>query len=149
MRYMVLWGRLLFSVLFLVNGASHFLAYERTVAFAAGQGVALPGLVTAVSGLMLMAGGAMVLFNRSARHGAVMLAMVLLASACCVHDFWAEASAATYQIELQLFLRNVALAGACLLLAAQPASALRFRRQPPPSLSIRLAHTAERTVPRV
>ena len=64
---MVLLGRVLFALIFIMSGPNHFA--KQTIAYAAAQGVPLASLAVPFSGLMAIAGGLSILLGYRARIG--------------------------------------------------------------------------------
>jgi len=110
-----LFGRQLFSIIFILSSASHF--KPPTVEYAARHGVPLPELLVPLSGIVALVGGLSVLLGYRTRIGAGLLALFLIPVTLMMHNFWAAPDAASFQIERALFLRNVALLGGALLVA--------------------------------
>ena len=71
-----------------------------------------------LSGLMLLAGGAAVLLGVYADLGALLLAIFLVLAAVIFHNFWAEKDATAKQNETLAFMKDIALAGAALVIFA-------------------------------
>jgi len=112
-RYLALVGRQLFSVIFIIASAGHFTS--GTIGLAAKHGVPLAGLLVPLSGLIALVGGLSVLFGYRARIGGALLVLFLVPVTFTMHNFWAAADAATFRLELVLFLRNIVLLGCALL----------------------------------
>jgi putative oxidoreductase len=109
-----LFGRQLFSIIFILSSASHF--DPSTVEEAAQHGVPLAGLLVPLSGIVALAGGLSVLLGYQTRLGAWLLTLFLVPVTLTMHDFWAAPDARAFQVETALFLRNVALLGGALLI---------------------------------
>jgi len=121
-RYLALVGRQLFSVIFIIASAGHFT--PGTIQLAAEHGVPMAGLLVPVSGLIALAGGLSVLFGYRARLGGALLVVFLVPVTFTMHNFWAAADAATFRLELALFLRNIVLLGCALLVTRAGAGSL-------------------------
>ena len=121
-RYLALVGRQLFSVIFIIASAGHFT--PGTIALAAEHGVPMAGLLVPVSGLIALAGGLSVLFGYRARIGGALLVVFLVPVTFTMHNFWAAADAATFRLELALFLRNIVLLCCALLVTRVGAGSL-------------------------
>src|SRR5258708_10934017 len=82
----VLIGRLLFALIFLMSGPMHF--SSQTITYAASQGVPLASIAVSFSGLLALVGGLYMLLRYRARIGAWLIAvfMVLVTS---MHNFCA------------------------------------------------------------
>jgi len=109
-----LFGRQLFSIIFILSSASHF--KPATVEYAAQHGVPLAGLLVPLSGVVALVGGLSVLLGYQTRLGAWMLTLFLIPVTLVMHNFWATTDPTAFQIERALFLRNVALLGGALLI---------------------------------
>lgn len=116
MSVLVLVGRVLFCAIFLYAAVGHLTRTRMMTGFARIKGVPYPRLATVVGGLLLLAGGLSVLLGVWADLGALLLAVFLVPTAALMHRFWwfvgGERSA-----ELTQFLKDIALAGAALMLA--------------------------------
>jgi putative oxidoreductase len=115
METVLLIGRILFSVIFIFNGFNHLADFPGVRGYAEAMGVPMAGFATIVTGLMLLAGGLSVLLGYKAKFGSLLLVIFLFLSAFMVHTFWAfEGQQA--QVEMAQFFKNLALAGAGLML---------------------------------
>jgi len=112
-RYIALLGRQLFSVIFIIASAGHFT--PGTMALAAAHGVPQAALLVPLSGVIALTGGLSVLFGYRARIGGALLVAFLVPVTFMMHNFWAAPDAATFRLELALFLRNIVLLGCALL----------------------------------
>ena len=109
-----LFGRQLFSIIFILSSASHF--KPPTVEYAAQHGVPLASLLVPLSGIVALVGGLSVLLGYQTRFGAWLLTLFLIPVTLMMHNFWAAPDATAFQVERALFLRNVALLGGALLI---------------------------------
>lgn len=130
--YLLLLARLLLSAIFLASGAMKVADWSRTADHMAAEGmVAVPFLLAGAVALELGA-GAGVLVGCGTRLSALALAAFLVPATLIFHDFWTYDGAAR-QTQMQQFMKNLALTGGLLALAA--AGAGRFsidaRRQRP------------------
>lgn len=116
-------GRILFALMFITGGINHFTKAEAMAGYAQFKGVPQPKLANALSGLMLLAGGLSVVLGVWADLGALVLAVVLLAMALMMHDFWKATDPQAKQTETISFFKNVSMAGAALVLFAAIAAA--------------------------
>ncbi len=114
--WMHLMGRILFSMIFIGSGLNHLMNSQATAQYAEMKGV--PGAKPAVilSGLMILAGGIMVLLGWNRLIGAWLLVVFLVPTAFMMHAFWKETDPMAKQNEMAHFLKTLALAGAALLM---------------------------------
>lgn len=115
--WMHLAGRILFCTLFIMSGINHLMKMGTMKQYAASKGVPAAGLMVPLSGLMLLAGGLMVLLGWHRFIGAGLLFLFLVPTAFIMHAFWKEDDPQTRMNEMIHFQKDLALAGAALLIA--------------------------------
>ncbi len=108
-------GRVVFSFFFIYSGFNHLTKLTQYAQYAGASGVPSPTLATAVSGLMLLAGGLSVLLGVQPRWGALLIALFLVPAAFTVHKFWGIADPMMAANQAAHFWKNIALTGACLM----------------------------------
>jgi putative oxidoreductase len=108
-------GRLLFALIFVVAGASHF--SKQTVGFAASQGVPLAAIAVPLSGVLAIAGGLSILLGYRARIGAWLIVLFLVPVTLMMHKFWTVTDPMMAQIQMILFMKNVSMLGGALLIS--------------------------------
>jgi putative oxidoreductase len=109
-------GRIVFSYFFIYSGFNHLTKLSQYSQYAGASGVPAPTLLTAISGLMLLAGGVGILLGIKPRWGALLIAIFLVAAAFTVHKFWGITDPAMAGNQAAQFWKNISLAGACLML---------------------------------
>jgi putative oxidoreductase len=112
----VLIGRLLFSALFLVSAANHFTHTDAMTAYAQGRGVPAARAAVLAGGVLLLLGGLSVLLGVWPDLGALLLAVFLIPTALLMHAFWKETDLQAKLTEQVQFSKDLALAGASLML---------------------------------
>lgn len=117
MDVLVLIGRTLFAVLFLGSGYGHLTRSEMLGGYVSSKGVPAARAVVIVSGLMIVVGALMVAIGIGADLGALLLAIFLIPTAFVMHRPW-SAPEGQEQAEQTHFLKDLALAGASLMLLA-------------------------------
>jgi putative oxidoreductase len=110
-------GRVLFCMLFIIGGLRHFLKMDDVSASAASKGVPAAKAWTALSGIAFLVGGVLVLLGWSRFIGAGLLAIFLVLAAVLMHPFWKETDPGARMSEMVHFMKDMALAGAALLIA--------------------------------
>jgi putative oxidoreductase len=85
-KYAVLAGRQLFSIIFIIASARHFI--PQTIALAASHHVPLAHLLVPLSGVMAWVGGLSVLVGFQTRVGAWPLVSFLVPVTVMMHNFW-------------------------------------------------------------
>jgi putative oxidoreductase len=108
-------GRLFFAAIFLTAGPNHF--REQTIGYAASQGVPLASIAVPVSGLLAIVGGLSILLGYRAKIGAWLIALFLVPVTLMMHRFWAVSDPMMAQIQMVMFMKNVAMLGGALLIS--------------------------------
>jgi putative oxidoreductase len=111
----VLLGRLLFTAIFLMAGANHF--NKQAIGYAASQGVPLASILVPLSGILAIAGGLSILLGYRAKIGAWLIALFLIPVTVMMHRFWAVSDPMMAQMQMIMFMKNVAMLGGALLIA--------------------------------
>ncbi len=115
MKYLVLLGRILYSAIFIEAGPGHF--SKETIAYAAGHGVPLASIAVPLSGAMAIAGGLSILLGYKARIGAWLLVLFLVPVTLMMHNFWAVSDPMAARMQQVMFMKNLSMLGAALLVA--------------------------------
>jgi putative oxidoreductase len=108
-------GRFLFALIFLMSGPRHFLS--QTITYAASQGVPMASIAVPFSGVLAFVGGLLILFGYRARIGGWLIALFLIGVTPMLHNFWAVADPMARQIQMIMFMKNVAMLGGALLIS--------------------------------
>ena len=111
----VVLGRFFFALIFLLAGANHF--NKQTIGYAASQGVPLASIAVPFSGVLAGAGGLSILLGYRAKLGAWLLVLFLVPVTLTMHKFWAVQDPMMAQIQMILFMKNVSMLGAALLIS--------------------------------
>src|SRR5216110_2647544 len=111
----LLLGRVVFSYFFLYSGFNHLTKLSMYAQYAGASGVPAPTLLTALSGLMILAGGLSILLGVKAQWGSLLIAAFLIPAAFTVHKFWGIADPMMAANQAAHFWKNIALTGACLM----------------------------------
>lgn len=114
---LLLVARVLFGGVIAFNGLNHFLQTEQMTGYAQHKGVPAPQLSVLASGAVLVLGGLSIVAGVAPVAGGITVAAFLVVAALLFHDFWAVPED-QQQDEMTSFLKNVALAGGALALAA-------------------------------
>jgi putative oxidoreductase len=109
----VLLGRVLFALIFVMSGPRHFMA--STIAYAAAQGVPLASIVVPISGLLALLGGLSILLGYHAKIGAWLVALFLVGVTPMMHRFWGVSDPMMAQMQMIMFMKNASMLGAALI----------------------------------
>jgi len=114
MNYLVLVGRILYASIFVMAGPGHFTA--NTIAYAAGKGVPLASIAVPLSGIIAMAGGLSIAAGYRAKWGGWLIALFLVPVTAMIHNFWAMTDPNMAQVNQIMFMKNLSMLGAALLI---------------------------------
>lgn len=114
MKYLVLVGRILYSGLFILAAFGHF--SEPAIMYAKSQGVPLASFFVPLAGVLSFVGGLSILLGYKAKYGACLLVLFLVPCTFFMHKFWTVTDPFYASIQTAMFLKNLALVGAALLI---------------------------------
>ena len=114
MNYLVLLGRILYALIFVMAGPGHFTA--NTIAFAASKGVPLASIAVPLSGIIATAGGMSIAAGYNAKWGGWLIVLFLVPVTVMIHDFWAMTDPNMAQVNQIMFMKNLSMLGAALLI---------------------------------
>lgn len=138
MKYYVLLGRILYSLIFVI--ASVGLFSKEPIGYAAAKGVPLASIAVPLAGVISLLGGLSVALGYRAKLGAWLLVLFLVPVTLAMHNFWAVQDPTTAQMEQINFMKNVSMLGGAFLISyfgAGPLSLdarLKHRSAPPRSV---------------
>ncbi|HEY1102112.1 MAG TPA: DoxX family protein [Burkholderiaceae bacterium] len=115
-------GRLLLALLFLPAGIGKITGYAGTVGYIASKGLPLPEVGAAIAIAVEVLGGLALIFGWGTRFAALALALFTLAASVFFHNFWAL-PADQQMVQQLMFIKNIAVVGGLLTLAAWGAGA--------------------------
>jgi putative oxidoreductase len=105
-------GRILLAALFLMSGLAKLGAAAATTAYIASTGLPFPSLLYALTLVVEIGAGVLLLIGFQARAAAAVLALFTVAAAILFHSNFAD------QNQMIHFLKNIAIAGGLLQVAA-------------------------------
>jgi putative oxidoreductase len=115
LSYVGLLGRILYSTIFIMSGPNHFKA--ETIGYAAAQGVPLAPIAVPLSGIIALLGGLSIALGYRARLGAWLIVLFLIPVTLTMHRFWGLSDPQLVQLQLGMFMKNLSLLGASLIIA--------------------------------
>ena len=115
--WMQLIGRILFALIFLNSGIGHLTNTKAMVGYAQSKKVPAPSFFVPFSGLMILVGSILVILGWHRFIGAGLIFLFLVPTPLVMHAFWKETDPMARMGEMVHFLKDIALAGAALLLA--------------------------------
>ena len=121
MDYLFLVGRILYGGFFVYAGVNHFRHLGMMAQFAGMRGVPSPKPAVIVSGLLIFIGGLCVVFGCAPTwFSVVCIELFLVPVSLTMHAFWKETDMMGRINQRVNFEKNLALAGAALILLAVP-----------------------------
>lgn len=115
-------GRVLIALIFVISGFFKIVGYSQTVAFATSKGLPLASVAIAGAIVIEVLGGLAVLVGFKTRIAAWILFLYMIPTTLVFHNFWAM-TGIQQQDNMAHFMKNVAIMGALLLLAAGASTA--------------------------
>ena len=115
MNYLVLLGRILYSLIFLEAILSNFSA--SSIAKAADKGIPMSNILVPAAGIMAFAGGLSIVLGYKAKLGAWLIILFLVPVTLMMHNFWAIKDPMMRRMQQIMFMKNLSMLGAALLIA--------------------------------
>ncbi len=115
MKIIVVIGRILFSLIFILSLMSHF--KTSTIAYAEARQVPAASVLVPLSAVLAAVGGLSILLGYKAKAGAWLLVVFLIPVTLYMHAFWKETDPMQMGIQTGNFMKNAALLGAALLIS--------------------------------
>ena len=115
MKYSLLAGRILFSIIFIMSSFGHF--GEQTIGYAASKGVPAAGVLVPISGIIELLGGLSIILGYKTKWGAWLIVLFLLPVTFMLHDFWTITDPMAQQMDMAAFMKNISMIGAALIIA--------------------------------
>jgi putative oxidoreductase len=112
--YLVLLGRICYSAIFVMTALGHF--SQNYIGYAAQAGVPAAGLLVPLSGVIATLGGLSVTLGYKAKIGAWLLVLFLVPVTLMMHNFWAVTDPMMRGMQIAMFMKNVSMLGAALLI---------------------------------
>ena len=117
---LLLIGRILYGAFFLISGVNHFVKINSYKQYAGMKNVPAASVAVVVSGLLILLGGLSVLLGFWPYIGLLLIAIFLVCVTPKMHAFWSVSDPMARMGEQVNFMKNVALLGAALAMAAIP-----------------------------
>jgi len=110
-------GRLLMSAVFLVAGIRKVLGFAGTVAYFTKLGFPAPEVMAVLAIIIELTGSVLLIVGWKTRYVAWLLVLFVLIATFMAHRFW-EFDAAQYANQMNHFLKNLAIIGGLMFVAA-------------------------------
>jgi uncharacterized membrane protein YphA (DoxX/SURF4 family) len=116
MDWLYLIGRTLFAMVFIGSGFGHFSQANQMAQYAGSKGVAAAKPLVLLTGFMILMGGFSILLGLYMEIGTWLLVLFLLPTSFLMHNFWQDMDPMQQQVEGAMFMKNIALSGAALII---------------------------------
>ena len=130
MKLLVLLGRIFYSAIFIGSGIGHFAA--GTIQYAQMHNVPNAEILVPLSGVIALLGGISILLGYKARLGAWLIIIFLIPVTLMMHNFWDVQDPNGRMIQQAMFMKNLSMLGAALLIAywgAGPCSLCKLKKK--------------------
>lgn len=124
MKYIALFGRILFSLIFVMASIGHF--SKQTIEYVASQGIPLASIAVPLSGVIALTGGLSVALGYKVKWGALLLGSFLVPVTFMMHNFWAVSDPMMAQMHQAMFMKNLSILGGALFISYFGAGPLSF-----------------------
>jgi putative oxidoreductase len=118
MDVVLLIARVIFAIMFINSGIAHFKNTAAMTGYAQFKKVPAAKVAVQLSGLLMLLGGLSIATGVWIDLGAIVIAVMLVAMAIKMHDFWTVTDPAAKQPEMINFWKNISLAGGALFIFA-------------------------------
>ena len=116
MNILLLVGRIMFGAYFAMMGMMHFAKMGTMVRFSESKKIPMPKVSVIITGLLLLLGGLGIITGSFVSIALLMLVMFLIPVSFLIHQFWKAETPQDRMVEMQSFLKNMALLGGILIL---------------------------------
>jgi putative oxidoreductase len=117
-------GRAFLGALFFISGINKILGFSYVAGWMSSSGVPAASVLLAITIVIEVAGGLMLITGFRPRLAAIVIALFLIPVTVVFHAFW-SADAANFQNQLTAFLKNLSILGGMLLVIEREQSAAR------------------------
>ena len=107
-------GRIFVGGFYITSSFNHFFKRKEMAEYAKFKSVPLPNLAVFLTGLLLLFGGASILFGIYPYIGVALISLFLIPVSLMMHNFW-SVQKEQKKIEIVNFMKNMALLGSTLM----------------------------------
>lgn len=116
MEWVLLTGRILYGGFFVMGGMMHFMKMKGMTEMTRMRGVPMPELAVMGTGVVIMLAGLGVIFGVYQSLSLLALAAFVAVITPIMHAFWKDTDPMMKMVNMQMFMKNMALLGAALAL---------------------------------
>lgn len=111
-------GRILLALVFVISGVRKAMAVAATAGYFAKLGFPMPEVLAWLAVIIEVGGGVLLIIGWRTRWVAWLLALFVLIASFAAHRFWELPDPAQYNMQMVQFLKNLAIIGGLLYVAA-------------------------------
>jgi putative oxidoreductase len=115
MKSVLLIGRILFSLIFIMSGGKHF--NEQTIQYAESHGVIMPHLLVPAAGVLAILGGISIVLGFKAKLGGWLIVAFLVPVTFTMHNFWVINDPKEHMTQMVMFMKNLSILGGAFIIA--------------------------------
>lgn len=109
--FSMLLARLCLAAVFILAGISKFISWDQTIAYMTAKGIPMASYFLVLAGLLEIIAGVCLVVGYYTRIAAAALMLFLIPTTGIFHDFWNLTDAAGRQLQMIMFLKNLAIFG--------------------------------------
>ena len=114
MKYIVLLGRILFSLIFIRTYGAHFSSMG--AGYAASSGVPIPAVLVPLSGVIAILGGLSIVLGFKAKWGAWLIVIFLVPVTLYMHSYWTISDPMMAMAQSVNFWKNLSMLGGAMVM---------------------------------
>ncbi len=115
MKNILLLGRILYSLIFLLAMPGHF--SQKEMDYAASQGTPAASVLVPLAGIISLLGIISILLGYKAKWGAWLIVIFLIPVTFIIHAFWKVQDPMQHQMQMVMFMKNISMIGTALIIA--------------------------------
>ena len=115
MKYVLLLGRVFYSLIFILASFGHFT--KGSVDYAMQMGVPMAQFAVPLSGVIALLGGLSILLGYRAKIGAWLIVIFLVPVTFFMHRFWGPMDPQMAMMQQIMFLKNLSILGGAFIIA--------------------------------
>jgi putative oxidoreductase len=124
----MLLGRICLSIIFILSGVNKFMDPQGNAAYMAAKGMTMVPFFLYSAAILEVVAGLCLFLGLKARYAAGLLLLYLIPVTLLFHDYW-NADAASRQLQMLFFFKNLAIFGGLLYAATWGAGGISLDRK--------------------
>ncbi len=121
-------GRVLMAIIFLLSGINKIGGFAGTAGYMASKGLPMADVLLVITIIIEIGAALMLIVGWKARFAAAVVFLWMIPVTLVFHNFWA-APAAQYQVQMIMFMKNLAMMGGMLYVVAFGSGPVSMERE--------------------